>query len=113
MKVLYEETLKIEHFEWSGSVILALILCIIAAAILIMICYNFISDNPTFLTIATIALMAITIFICRSIGCKDNKSYQTLYYLTIDEHTTWKDVNNKFEIIEQKGDLIIAEKKPE
>lgn len=113
MKVLYEETLRTDHFKWSGNVTLALILCIVAAAILLTVCYNFISDNSTFMTIMTVVFALITISICCKIGYKDNESYQTLYYMTIDEHTFWNEVNDKFEIIEQKGDLIIAEKKPE
>lgn len=113
MKVLYEETLKTEHFKWSGNVTLILVLCIIAAIIITLICYHFISDNPNFMAIITIILIIAIVSITALRGYKGNESYQTLYYLTIDDDTSWNDVNDKFEIIEQKGDLIIAEKRPE
>lgn len=113
MKVLYEETLKIEHFKWSGNVILTLVLCIIVAIVITLIFYHYISDDSGFITIIIIILIVATVFITMSRGCIGNESYQTLYYLTIDEHTSWNDVNDKFEIVEQKGDLIVAKKKPE
>ena len=118
MNILYTEIIKETHFIWSWNVFWTIFIVILFLILSCVICFFLDEkfDIPYIERIWFVLLMLIIIIGSYKIvmsACEGNDTFSKQYYVTIDENTTWNSINDKYIVIEQKGDLFILTDKEE
>lgn len=109
--ILYQEEVQILH-SYISEWFFIIILIAFVATVLIYLLFDELLDAPEIMTKSAIIIwMAVATCFGIKWGFKVDKTYETHYGATINDSVKQNEFNEKYEIIEQKGQFYIIKER--